>query len=275
MRDAARNRNAIGAVVVAVMLFVSACSGGDDEASPATVAPGTTTRFAPDATALPGSGSTTTDTTSIAAVATTGAETTALALTVPLTTPPPADTGVPGLDSADAFCAAWSRFGGSWQVVLAATAFGDPDQAARLEVIASTVTGDAYDAIFAVWPAELAGEQQTVADRYFGAFQRRSADAFAALDGAGATATDVEQLAIAWVDALATRNPSEPELAVELTDDLAALVDEAGAAFAAARVPLTSDPSMVITAATPLTDDYLATACPDQGSITGQDVVDG
>ena len=51
--------------------------------------------------------------------------------------------------------------------------------------------------------------------------------------------------------------------------------DEAGAAFAAARVPLTADPSMVITAETPLTDEYLATACPDQGSITGSDVVDG
>ena len=89
------------------------------------------------------------------------------------------------------------------------------------------------------------------------------------------TDDEIEQLATAWVEALATRNPSNPELAVELPDDLTALVDEAGAAFAAARVPLTADPSMIITAETPRTDEYLATACPDQGSITGSDVVDG
>jgi hypothetical protein len=114
-----------------------------------------------------------------------------------------------------------------------------------------------------------------VADAYYGAIQRRSADAFAALEGAGASGDEIEQLATAWVEALAARDPSNPELAVELTDDLSALVDEAGAAFAAARVPLTADPSMIITAETPLTDGYLATACPDQGSITGSDVVDG
>ena len=36
----------------------------------------------------------------------------------------------------------------------------------------------------------------------------------------------------------------------------------------------TSDPSMVITAETPLTDAFLATACPDEGWIVGQDVVE-
>ena len=269
MRDARRSRGALGAAVTVTVLLASACSGGADDAAPTTLAPGTTTRFVDSAT-VPEPSTTT------GAVATTGAATsTTTSRPTPPPTPLPADTGVPGLDSEDAFCAAWSRFGGSWQVVLAATAFGDPDQAARLEVIASTVAGDAYDAIFAAWPDELADEQATVADAYFGAFQRRSADAFAALEGAGATDDEIGQLATAWVEALATRNPSNPELAVELPDDLTTLVDEAGAAFTAARVPLTADPSMIITAETPRTDEYLATACPDQGSITGADVVDG
>jgi len=64
----------------------------------------------------------------------------------------------------------------------------DPAQVARLEVIASTVVQDAYTDVFAVWPAELESERDVVADAYFGAFQRRSADAATALAGAGATA---------------------------------------------------------------------------------------
>jgi len=168
MRDARRSRGALGAgVIVAVVLLAGACSDGGDESAPGTVAPGTTTRFLAGVTTVPEPVST----------AGAGMSTTSNPTAPP--TPSPADTGVPGLDSEDAFCAAWSRFGGSWQVVLAATAFGDPDEAARLEVIASTVAGDAYGAIFAAWPDELAGEQATVADAYFGAFQRRSADAFA------------------------------------------------------------------------------------------------
>ena len=87
------------------------------------------------------------------------------------------DTGVPGLDSGDAFCAAWSRFGGSWQLLVQVGAAGDPVQLARLEVIASTVVQGAYGDVFAAWPAELESEREVVADAYFGAFQRRSADA--------------------------------------------------------------------------------------------------
>ena len=56
--------------------------------------------------------------------------------------------------------------------------------------------------------------------------------------------------------------------------ELEPVVGQAADAFGAARVPLPSDPSMVITAETPLTDAFLATACPDQGWIVGQDVVD-
>ncbi len=257
--------------MTALVLLAAACSGGDEDAggtiaeTPASASAVAVASASP-ATTPPGPSSP-----SAAPAATTAAG-------PPPTAPAvvaPADTGVPGLDSGDAFCAAWSRFGGSWQVVLAATAFGDPAEAARLEVIASTVAGDAYEAIFAAWPAELAVEQAVVADQYFGAFQRRSADALAALRSATATDPDVERLAEAWVTALAGRDPSNPVLAVDLPDDLSALADAAAAEFIAARVPLTDDPSMIITAATPRTDEYLATACPDQGAITGQDVVDG
>lgn len=198
------------------------------------------------------------------------APTTPITPTTPATSEPaPIDTGIPGLDSEDAFCAAWSRFGGSWQVAIGAAAFGAPDEAARLEVIASTVVADAYDAVFAAWPAELEDEREVVADEFFGAFRRRSDDASAALAAAGATPAQQTTLAEIWVDALAARDPSNPVLTVDLPADLAPLVDDATARFIAQRPPFTQDPSMVITAETPLTDAYLGTACPDQGSIFG------
>ena len=55
--------------------------------------------------------------------------------------------------------------------------------------------------------------------------------------------------------------------------DLEPLVEDADHLQRATR-PLQADPSMVITADTPLTDEFLGTACPDQGWIVGQDVVD-
>jgi hypothetical protein len=180
---------------------------------------------------------------------------------------------VPGLDSADAFCAAWSRFGGSWQLLVQAGAAGDPGHVARLEVIAATVVGDAYEAVFAAWPAELESERDVVADAYFGAFQRRSADAAAALAAAGASAADVAALAQVWNTTLEQYDPATT-IAVDVPAELAPVVDRAAVLFTEQRVPLQQDPSMVITAATPLTDAFLATACPDQGWIVGQDVVE-
>jgi hypothetical protein len=205
---------------------------------------------------------------------TSAARTVVTTTTLPPATVPEA-TGVPGLDSADAFCAAWSRFGGTWQVSLAAGAFAGADESARLEVIAAPVVGEAYSAIFAAWPDELAPEQDLVADAYFGAFQRRSVDALAALDRAGAQPAQLDALADLWVAALGSRDPSNPVLEVALPDDLASVVDAATADFASQRTALVEDPSMVITASTPLTDEYLATACPDQGAITGSDVIGG
>lgn len=255
--------------IACVVLVATACSGDDPDAAPTTppAAVATTATTSPATSAAPTTPAPTT------AVPTGPPTTRPAETTVPPPTPPPADTGVPGLDSEDAFCAGWSRFGGSWQVVLAASAFGDPDDAARLEVLASTVVGDAYDAMFEVWPDELAAERDVVADAFFGAFERRSADALAALSAAGADADDIELLAEVWVDALATRSPSDPVLDVAVPDDLAAVVDDAVERFTGQRTPFTQDPSMVITAETPATDDFLIGACPDQGSIFGGDVV--
>jgi hypothetical protein len=191
---------------------------------------------------------------------------------IPPPTAAPESTGVPGLDSDDSFCAAWSRFGGSWQVLVQAGAMVAPAEVARLEVIASTLVDDAYDDVFAVWPAELESERDVVAQDYFGTFQRRSADAARALADAGASPDDVVALSEAWSAALEAYDPLAPAIAVAVPAGLDQVVDSAATAFAQQRVPLPADPSMVVNASTPLTDEFLATACPDQGWIVGQDV---
>jgi hypothetical protein len=182
------------------------------------------------------------------------------------------ETGVPGLDSDDRFCAAWSEFGGSWQVLVQSAFEGDAAAVRRLELIAAPLVTAAYDELFEAWPTGLASERDVVADAYFGAFQRRSLDALSALEAAGATGDELDRLGRAWRDGLATYDPNTGGIAVTLGDDLEALLATAAETFAAARVAFGDDPSMVITAETPLTDQYLATACPDQGWIVGQDV---
>lgn len=258
--------------LVSLVAFAAGCSG-DDETADQENLPAVVDVTEP-ATTVTATGASSLAPTSAAAPTTSAAPTLVTTTTVPPTTVPEA-TGVPGLDSADAFCAAWSRFGGTWQVSLAAGAFVGGDESTRLEVIAAPVVGEAYTAIFAAWPSELAAEQDVVADAYFGAFQRRSIDALAALERAGAEPAQLDALADLWVAALGSRDPSNPVLDVALPDDLAALVEAAAADFGSQRTALVDDPSMVITASTPLTDDYLATACPDQGAITGSDVIDG
>jgi hypothetical protein len=183
------------------------------------------------------------------------------------------ETGVPGIDSADAFCAAWSRFGGSWQVIQVAANFApDPSTVPFMEVSAAPVVVEAYDSMFANWPEELADERDVVADGFFGPLARRAEVAVDALRSAGADEVQLDAIAAAWVDALAVRDLEEPVLLPALGADLAGLVDAAAATFAAQRVDFVDDPTMRIVAETPRTDAYLATSCPDQGALTGGEI---
>ncbi len=119
---------------------------------------------------------------------------------------------------------------------------------------------------------ELASEADTVADGYFGVLYRRALDAGAALLIAGADAEAIDRLSEAWLAALAVRDPADPDLAFVVPDDLRALVAEAARGLRAQRVDFHLDPSMVVSVATPLTDAFLETACPDQGTLTGQEI---
>lgn len=183
------------------------------------------------------------------------------------------ETGVPGLDSDDTFCAAWSRFGGSWQVIQVAANFApDPTIVPAMEVVASPVVTRAFEAMLAVWPGELADERDVVADGFFGPFDRRATTALDALVVAGATPADIAEIGAAWEEALAGRRPDDPIVTPALPAELWAIVDAASADFDGRLVGFVSDPSMRIVVETPRTDAYLATACPDQGSLAGTEI---
>jgi len=141
-----------------------------------------------------------------------GSETTFEVVDVP-------ESGVPGIDSDDAFCAAWSRFGGSWQVIQVAANFADdPAIAVEMEVVAAPVIDEAYDAMFAAWPETLEAEREAVAEDFFGPLARRADAALEALDAVGATEDDLAWLAKGWVTALLRRDLDDPVLLPDLDD---------------------------------------------------------
>jgi hypothetical protein len=260
-------------LAVVALWFVAACTGGDgsDLVAPTTTSAavvGTdpdTEPADPAPTVAPAvTGPATTS--AVTAVTVTGAPTADVLGTVP-------EVGVPGLDSDDVFCAAWSRFGGTWQVLLVGSTFlGDPDRVAEWEVVASQLVTDAYLDLIDHLPPALAPEADVVADRYFGVLARRAESAHASFEAAGGTAAEAEQLGRAWVEALARRDPASPDLALDVPVDLRDLVSSAAAGFRSQRVEIHLDPSMSVSVATPLTDDFLATACPDEGTLTGQEI---
>lgn len=192
---------------------------------------------------------------------------------VPSVTAPPPVTGVPGLDSRDAFCAAWSRFAGSFQVVAVAAAFAeDPSEAFVLETEAAPLVADAYRTLGAEWPAELRAERDTVLTYVLGGFASRSQRVVQALTAAGASDAMLVEIGDAWLDALARRDPEAATLEVRLSDSARAIVDAAAASFAASAVPVNTDPALVSDAPTPGLDAYLAANCPDEGLLAGNEV---
>lgn len=183
------------------------------------------------------------------------------------------ETGVPGLDSDDAFCAAWSRFGGTWQVILVGSTFlDDADRVARWEVSSAALVLDAYDELMSNLPAALEPERDALADGYFGAFRRRAEAAATALSTSGATPADTDALATSWIDALAQRDPSTADVPFVPPSTLAGLVDAGAAELRSRRTAFHLDPSLVVTVETPLTDEFIESTCPDQGTLAGGEV---
>ena len=187
------------------------------------------------------------------------------------------ETGIPGLDSTDRFCAAWSRWAGSYQVVSVTAAFSDGParDVAALEVVASTVVVDANADLLASWPEAISTERDLAADKYFGPFTRRLEVGLGAFQAAGADATILAATREAWLAALARRDPISPELSIDLPDATWSIVDAAAADLLTQLVPFGDDPSLVVVADTTAIDDYIAATCPDQGALAGGEISGG
>jgi hypothetical protein len=192
---------------------------------------------------------------------------------------PPEPTGVPGINAADGFCAAWAQYAGSVQIIAVAAAFGEggPAGVAELEVASHAVMLTALDEIASGWPEELAGEQTLVINDRLGPLRRRLTAVAEVSLAAGVDAQGQLALTSGWQTLLATRDSENPSPTVPL-DPTAVGVDAALAAAAAAVVatlpPFSNDPTLNVSAVeTPLTDGYLADNCEAlAGSGVGDDV---
>jgi hypothetical protein len=187
---------------------------------------------------------------------------------------PPPETGVPGLDSTDAFCAAWSRYAGSFQVVAVASSFliDEPQRAFELEVAAADVVMRAFADMESAWPAALEAEREAGLVATFQPFATRAGTAVELLVGAGADPVVIDSISAAWFDALSTRNPDNPDVAVALGPEAAGFVAAAAEQLSTTLPPIYADPALVTDVATPLTDAYLLANCPDEGQLAGSDV---
>ena len=204
--------------------------------------------------------------------------------TVPATTEPPAvtagatatvpDEPVPGLDSDDPFCRAWSEFAGSFQALaLASSAGADPENAIRLEVAASGAVMRAVADLDASMPADAADERDTFIDALLGPFTGRARVANESLLAAGLTEAQVVELADLWLVTLSAARSQDPDLVFVVPPDDQPAFDDAVASFSARVVPIDQDPSLVTDADVPRTLAYIASACPDQGILAGNDTI--
>lgn len=184
---------------------------------------------------------------------------------------------IPGLDSEDRFCRAWSRFTGTFQVLSVSAAFGLVDDAEllRRELVSAGTTiqsgSDLVDAVGDVVESELG----VVSEFLVGPYSARAADALAALVDAGASRDDLDALDAAWLSALESNDWAELELDLLVRGDRADLIDRAARIFSAQRPGWFEDTALdVAEFSIPLTIDYAVANCPDEGVLAGVDAVD-
>ncbi len=191
---------------------------------------------------------------------------TTIAATVP-------DEPVPGLTSDDDFCRAWSRFAGSFQALALASSVGaDPANAMRLELVASSVVARAAADLEATLPEEVDAEREQFTEGLVGPFAARAALAVDELIAVGMTIDEVDELGERWLVALA-QPQQDPDLVVFVSPAVASTLDDALASFSASVAPVNADPNLITDATAPDTLAYIASNCPDQGVLAGNDIV--
>jgi hypothetical protein len=185
------------------------------------------------------------------------------------------DEPVPGLNSDDPFCRAWSRFAGSFQAVALASSVGaDPGNAVRLEVAASGAVLGAVADLDASMPVAVDDEREAFIGGLLGPFTSRARLAGDALIAAGLTVAQVDELGDLWLATLAGAGSQDPDLVLVVPPDYQPAFDDAVASFSADVVPIGEDPSLVTDVAVPQTLAHIVSTCPDQGVLAGNDVID-
>jgi hypothetical protein len=253
-----------GALLIGVILLATGCSGSDEVSSPPNTPapiPATTVELTvPDTTLVRPA-------TSVAPVAPLTSEPLSTFATVP-------DEPVPGLDSDDPFCRAWSQFAGSFQTLALASSVGaDPENAVRLEVAASGAVVGAVADLDASMPIALADEHDAFIDGLLGPFTNRARIASEALLAAGLTARQLDELGDLWLTTVAEAGSQDPDLVLVVPSGYQPPFDNAVASFSADVVAIVEDPSLVTDAAAPRTLSFIAGTCPDQGILAGNDII--
>lgn len=249
-----------------VAAATTACTddGGTGSTSAGTTVDDVTVAATPTSTSetpAPPTGSTE----STSAGTTSGTDATVVSSTVAIVAVP--DDVVPGIDSDNPFCRAWSEFAGSFQTLAGAGSAADV-----LEVAASTVVSSAARTIAEEFPEPIASERDVFVNDVIGPFARRAERAGEALRDAGLSDAQIEVLGELWLRALTDAGVDGAEIDVAVPDDL---VDAVAAAVEAVALPaIAVDPSLVTQASTPATFEFLAGNCPDQGILAGNDAVD-
>lgn len=258
------------AALVAVVSTVMACAGDGDGSDPPPSVAGT-------AAPAPGDGELFTETDSGAAPSEASAESPDVsAEPVIESIPPVAETGVPGIDSGDAFCRAWSQYAGSVQALSLAWAVQPAQDAAVLEVAATDAVSDAVAAMAVELPTEIEPNRDALTVDVPGPFLRRAERARQALVDEGVSAAEIEQLGGAWIEAVAAAGLDAEDVSVTVTPELASKLDAAAESFRRAVPSILEDPTLDTTEfdITPSLD-YIFDNCPDRGTLAGNDVIEG
>jgi hypothetical protein len=188
--------------------------------------------------------------------------------------PPVAETGVPGIESDDAFCRSWSTYAGSVQALSLAWVLQPPDDAAALEVAAATAVTRAVKGMADELPAEIEPNRQALTVDVPGPFLRRADRALGLLADAGLDEARIEVLGERWVAAITEQGIESETLEIDVPAESEVALAAAAQAFADELPSVVEDPTLDTTAfdiGPSLA--YISVNCPDQGTLAGNDVI--
>ncbi len=189
--------------------------------------------------------------------------------------PAVAETGVPGIESDDGFCRAWSTYAGSVQAISLAWAVQAPDDAARLEVAATAALAGAVAQMSDELPDEIESNREALTVDVPGPFLQRADRARALLAEAGLDDERIDALGEAWVAAITEQGLDTESLTVDVPADSVEALDTASRTFVAELPSVLEDPTLDTTEFDIGPSlDYISANCPDQGTLAGNDVVE-